>query len=408
MAGSYFYTVFKRKLKGKNVYYLRILSEDGKRIKTVSTKQTAKGAAYRWAEAHYMEHIPAGLPGALNNPTLYEYAKDFFLWGKCDYIARQNAKDRSITPGTAAGRRGHLENYIFPQWGETRLVDLTAPEIERWLLHLKSVVKHKDGKKRDLANNSKNQIIYTLNAIFGEAERDGYITRAPNLEPFGKKRRKHRQPLTDGEIETMFPTDRRDFLEVWDEFYMGVLAETMLSTGMRSGEVRALWVSDILEEAKALRIFRQLHRDGTYGLPGRQRNPDKDPRRIALLPDRTLADLLEYLGDRPRDDSLVFTLNDSAIDQGYILKRIKRAAEKAGLGRDIDAHSLRYTYTSRMRELMITADVPDTVLQKLLGHSTPSTTDIYDPFLLDRAVKTALPSRPAIDSFWETDREQPA
>jgi integrase len=57
-----------------------------------------------------------------------------------------------------------------------------------------------------------------------------------------------------------------------------------------------------------------------------------------------------------------------------------------------------------MRELMITADVPDTVLQKLLGHSTPSTTDIYDPFMLDRAIKTALPSRPAIDNFWEAEK----
>ena len=79
--------------------------------------------------------------------------------------------------------------------------------------------------------------------------------------------------------------------------------------------------------------------------------------------------------------------------------------KKAEIGRDIDVHTLRYTYTSKMRELMISADIPDSILQKLLGHSTPRVTDIYDPFMLDRAIKKAIPSRPAIDQFWDAKKE---
>jgi integrase len=244
-----------------------------------------------------------------------------------------------------------------------------------------------------------------MNIILKEAKREGFIKEQPVLEPFGNKRQKHRQPLTDREMMLLFPEDRAEFLEVWDEFEMGVMFQTLLSTGARSGEARGWWKSDIMIEAKAIKIFRQMYLNGTYGLPGRQRNPDKDPRRIALLPDRTLKDIIELIGLPPYPDEPLFTFEGRPVARPYLLRRLKRAVEKAGISNDIDVHTLRYTYTSKMRELMITADVPDSILQKMLGHKNSTVTDIYDPFLFDREVKKLVSSRPAIDNFWNNSEE---
>jgi integrase len=394
------YRFFKRQSGKKKVYYARILDDSGNIIKTVSTGETNQYRAHDWIKAHLREYDPE-----IKNPTLSEYAEDFFLWGKCDYIARQNAKDRSIVEETAKDRRGHLLHYILPAWGDCKLKDITAPSIEKWLLHLKSYkLKNSDDTHRELSNNSKNQIIYTFNIILREAKRENLIQSVPQIEPYGTKRIKQREPLTDNEINALFPTDRQEFLSVWDDFQVGVMMETIMSTGARSGEARGWWKSDVMPDAKAIKIFRQIYRSGEYGLPGRQRNPDKDPRRIALLPDRTLNDLVEIIGEPPYDDTPLFTWNEKPFDQTYILKRLKRATEKT-IQREIDVHTLRYTYTSKMRELMINADVPDSILQTLLGHADSKTTDIYDPFQLERAIKKALPSKPAIDEFWKTRNE---
>ncbi len=390
------FRVFKRTSGKKKVYYVRILDNSGKVIKTLSTGETNQYRAHAWAKEHLHEYDPS-----VKNPTLAEYTKDFFVWGKCDYVARQNAKDRSVCEDTAKDRRGHLDYYILPKWGGCKLNEITAPAVEKWLLRLKSYkLKTEDGSGHNLANSTKNQIIYTLNIILREARRENIIRSVPQIEPYGNKRVKHRQPLTDSEIVLLFPEERNAFIQVWDDFHVGVLMETIMSTGARSGEARGWWKSDVMPEAGAIKIFRQMYRSGEYGLPGRQRNPDKDPRRIALLPERTLHDIQELIGHPPYDDTPLFMWDGEPFDQTYILKRLKRAAAKT-IKREIDVHSLRYTYTSKMRELMISADVPDSILQGLLGHKNSAVTDIYDPFQLERAIKKALPSKPAIDEFWQ-------
>lgn len=392
------YRLFKRKSGKKAVYYVRILDDAGNVVKTVSTGKTNQYQAHTWVKDHMDELSPDR-----RDPTLAEYAKTFFVWGKCDYIARQNAKGRSIVEQTARTRRGHLEYYLFPKFGDMKLRDINAVAVEKFLLRLKSYRKIR-GEHFPLSHSVKNQIIYTLGIVLREAKRERIIETVPDVEPFGTKRKKHRQPLTDKEINKLFPSNRPDFLRIWGDFQTGVMLETILSTGTRSAEARGFWKSDVLVDAKAIRIFRQLYDDGTYGLPGRRRNPDRDPRRIALLPDRTLSDIIELIGKPPYPDEPLFTYGGKPVARSYLLDLLKRAARKAGIDRNIDVHTLRYTYTSKMRELMISADVPDTILQSLLGHATSKMTDVYDPFQLERAIKKAIPSRPAIDEFWNVGK----
>lgn len=391
------YRLFKRKSGKKKVYYARILDSAGNVVKTVSTGETNQYRAHEWIKSNIERLDPSR-----KDPTLAEYTKNFFVWGKCDYIERQNQKNRSIVESTARDRRGHLEYYLIPKWGEHKLREINAPDVEKWLLHLKSF-KMKD---KELSNNTKNQIIFTMNILFREAKREGIIQTVPQIEPFGNRRKKHRHPLTDMEINKLFPTNRTAFISVWEDFQTGVMFETILSTGARSGEARGWWRSDVMVDAKAIKIFRQLYDNEEYGLPGRQRNPDRDPRRIALLPDKTLSDIIELIGDPPYPDESLFQYDGKPYSRSYVLLRLKRAVKKSKIGRNIDVHTLRYTYTSKMRELMISADVPDHVLQSLLGHANQKMTDHYDPFMLERAIKKAIPSRPAIDEFWNTGEDR--
>lgn len=100
-------------------------------------------------------------------PTLREYAADFFLWDRSGWIRRQHAKGRLFSRGVAKLRRAQLENNLFPAFGDLPLDQFTAMEVETWLVQL------------ELANQTKNHILDTLNIVLREAKREKLIASNP-------------------------------------------------------------------------------------------------------------------------------------------------------------------------------------------------------------------------------------
>jgi hypothetical protein len=92
--------------------------------------------------------------------------------------------DRGLKPSTLRGYRSIIDAYLLPAFGERRLEDITAAEVERWRSQLVSVA---DARRRDaesraeeardrperapraLSNNSKNRIVVLLHGVFARA-----------------------------------------------------------------------------------------------------------------------------------------------------------------------------------------------------------------------------------------------
>ena len=191
------FTLLKRKTKkGKFVWYYR-LAGDPNRVPH-STGKFAKWEAKQFVE----ELLSIGIRS--ESILLKEYAKPFFVWNVCKWTLRRQAQGFSVTESMSNMRRGHVENYIVPQFGELDLHDINPVQIENWLLEL------------DLANATKNHIRSTFSIILNEARRERLIESNP-IEDVGrlsKTKYKKRDSLSLQDIKILFPQNEDKVLRI--------------------------------------------------------------------------------------------------------------------------------------------------------------------------------------------------
>jgi hypothetical protein len=169
------YVLIKRKTtNGKIIWYYRLRGE--------RTKHST-GTSVKYEAVDYVETKVLGQRKA-KDQTPGSYAQDFYVWDRCEWIMRQRAKGKPFSISMAKIRRGHLENYLLPRFGNLFLSDLNAVEIENWIISLPR------------ANGTKNAILHSLNIILREAKRERLILANPvdDGNPF--------LPTTDGEISS--------------------------------------------------------------------------------------------------------------------------------------------------------------------------------------------------------------
>ncbi len=296
-------------------------------------------------------------------PTLRAFASGFFKWGICPWIRRQHAKGRSFGSANAAQRRAHLEKWILPAFGDRALTDLRKPEIETWLVGL------------DLANQTKNHILYTLRIVLREAEDAGLLKASPlaRVEALGKAFRP-RDVFSAAELRKLFPTDREELTRIWARYQHAVMFLVMATAGLRVGEARAIQWRQVLAGDRALLVDRAIKADETVG------GTKTGETRVVVLPSRTLAELAAWreqaLWSEPED--LVFPGADrgTPVSRAAVSHRLTPAMERAGIavaGRNLVAHSFRHTYNTAMRRL-----VPGDLLRALTGHKSIEMSERYD------------------------------
>ena len=116
------------------------------------------------------------------------------------------------------------------------IASIQGREIEDFLIDLEK------------SSRTKNVIIDTWNMVFAEAERLEYIAKPPKIQRFKKKSTGY-DIFTDEELELLFPDDRDELVDRWtlpedtrerEPLMWAVMCLTAVTTGMRSGEIRAL------------------------------------------------------------------------------------------------------------------------------------------------------------------------
>jgi integrase len=149
-------------------------------------------------------------------------------------------------------------------------------------------------------------------------------------------------------------------LSVVDQPWFKDLIFFTVLTGMRRGEVVNLHWNDINLERKLVHI----HSTSTFRSKwGKQR--------VIPLNDQVVDMLKGKISEDP--SGFVFTLQGRKVKQGYLSQRFKDYVGAASITKRVHFHSLRHSHAT----WLLQNSVSIYEVQKLLGHSSIETTQIY-------------------------------
>jgi site-specific recombinase XerD len=147
----------------------------------------------------------------------------------------------------------------------------------------------------------------------------------------------------------------------------------MVATGVRVGELVTIGVRDIDVEAGTIRVLGKGQRE-----------------RVVYVTDPWQRRLVEsYLRTRddraPRHDVALVNSRGERLSTSTVRARLAKASDDARLGRHLTPHMLRHTAATQLIE----SGVDIRFVQRLLGHASLSTTEIYT-HVSDAALKSAV------------------
>ena len=141
------------------------------------------------------------------------------------------------------------------------------------------------------------------------------------------------------------------------------LLELVYASGLRVSEVHGLNIGDVDFHSKTVRVIGK-----------------GDKERLTLLGFPAKSTLQRYINvDRPKvknfgkSDSLFLSKQGSRLSIRSIQNLVKKYSRLAGLGNEVHTHTLRHSFATHL----INGGADLRVVQDLLGHSSPSTTQIY-------------------------------
>lgn len=281
---------------------------------------------------------------------------------------------------------------------DAKISTVTEDDIKSWLM----------GWERSLKTKSNYHGL--LFGVFNYAMEKGEVTLNP-LRRTAPKRNKIKQSQADLRflIENEFATVAASAKEDGD------LLRVAVGTGMRYGEVTALWVSDIDLRHKAIRINKAWKRDGEDGeqdvpawlkkrlrrkhnMRGHHLGNPKTPksRRTIEISDDVAAVFERHVSGRAADDFVFISPTGLPLHNGDYYERVwtplMGTIGKKGVA-PFRFHDLRHTHVA----WLIAGGVPLPHIQARLGHESITTTiDTYGHLLpvggdlISRVIDTAM------------------
>lgn len=329
-------SLFKR----RGYYYFWYWDGDVRRLK--STGKIAISEA-RLAQQVFLRNQPSS--GLVSG-----YLSGWFVADTCPWTQLRRLSGASISDDYLENRRGYVDRYIIPAFGNRQMHGITSIEIQTWLYGLK------------LANQTRKHIYTTLNDIFEYAVAHGDITtnpmigvRSPVVSSKGA-----RGAFTPQEAQSLVlaaqGVSRKAYLALW----------ILWSTGIRSGELRSLYVSDVLSKpAPALWVRKAMKRHGVVG-----DTKTEQSFRVVPLVTSLHHELTIYIDDELlTGDNRLFPVAKETVSWW-----VRTALERAEIPKENrSAHSLRHTFVSQMKGM-----VDQQQLFDVTGHSSHASTTRYD------------------------------
>lgn len=234
-------------------------------------------------------------------------------------------------------------------------------------------------EKRGLSGASTNKLKLNLSAIFTAAVKKEIMRRNPcKLVTPPKVDTAPAAYLNEQQCHELL-----DLLSQQPDFQFEVIINLFIASGIRAGELSALYWDDINLETGMMFIRHTLVKVGAEYV--RQEPKTIDSTRRIILPEYITWLLKKHkalqteqrfkLGTAWKDKNLVFTNLSGGFYLGTNMNnKLKRIIAGTDLPQDLHLHSMRHTHAS----LLINSDVAARVIADRLGHSTTKTTlDTY-------------------------------
>lgn len=228
-------------------------------------------------------------------------------------------------PSTLYNYRSMLDSSLIPYFQDMPLTHVTTAEVQKYLSHKLST-----GVKPATATKS----LTLLKGMFNQAVEWGYLKINPAI-PVKPPRKVLAQ------VEPMTTEQIKDFLGVFDGQWYAFFF-TLIFTGMRLGEIRALQWNDIDWDNHSVRVRRSIWR-GEFQEP----KTKKGMRNIGMSP--KLAEVLQEHRKTcpPSQYDLVFcNEKGEPLDDSNIRKRVFKPALKLAGIEDKRIHDLRHTHAT--------------------------------------------------------------
>ena len=248
-------------------------------------------------------------------------------------------KENTVRPGTLAGYRSCIENYIKPQLGGKQVSLVTAQDVQKLYRRLKE-----NGRVREhprFGSALSDTTINRLHAIFHQAMEDALhahiIAKNPTVgATVPKASHAPKRVLTDKELDTFLDAVRED--KIWGDFFY-----VELTTGLRRGEICGLMWQDFDARNGVLQVRRTLH-SRKLGVDMLGKTKTRSGERTIVLP-RSTAEILR----RRKENAIAQWIFPDPVRPELPLSpncaytHMKAILHKAGLP-DIRFHDLRHPY----------------------------------------------------------------
>ena len=266
---------------------------------------------------------------------------------------------KNKSPKTVEQYRRHLFYFQKYIWEKKEVESLNLETIE-WFRS--SLYKN----KKDISIKTANAYMITLRSFFKYLEKTGIKSVSPTSIDLIKQEQRMVEFLTEEELEKLFQTPDPHTL-IWSRDL--AIMECIYSTGLRISELTNLDKRDINLETHE------------FAVRGKWRKI-----RVVYLTEKSANLIQNYLEKRTDTYSPLFirhnfdkeniaNLDDESVrlSRFFITTMIKQSAFKAGILKDISAHTLRHSFATTL--LNNGADIRS--IQEMLGHASITTTQVY-------------------------------
>lgn len=266
--------------------------------------------------------------------------------------------ERSLSENSIAAYRRDMQKFIqFLDEKKLKIkpLDIKAEHVQSYVLHI-----HNKG----LAKSSQSRMLSGLRAFYQYLVYEDYLDSNPATKiDMPKIAQKLPEVLSKEEVDELCKLQYQG-KDIHEKHRNQLIIEMLYACGLRVSELVELKISNIIWSEQFIKVVGKGNKE-----------------RLVPIAKDTLALIQKYVAEtRPHypvkpgaEDFLFLNRRGNFLSRAMIFNIIKRAAEKAGIQKNISPHTLRHSFATHL--VQSGADLRS--VQQMLGHESIMTTEIY-------------------------------
>lgn len=252
-------------------------------------------------------------------------------------------------------------DFVFSQFGEMPLSELTASLIRSWLAYL---------KEQGMESRSVNRKISALKSFFKYQLKEGRLTASPMVTIISPKNKKRLPQYVDEKgTETLFT--HVEFDDSWKGKTESLVMQLFYNTGMRQAELVGLKESQIDKANRQVKVLGKGNKE-----------------RVIPVSQELMSVIVSYMQDKRKQfaeyDQEYVLINEKGrkLYPRYVYNIVRKVLSAPGVTtiEKRSPHILRHTFATHL--MNNGADI--NAVKELLGHSSLAATQVYTHNTIDK------------------------